>query len=146
MNSPNEIDPIARIAALAARAERTRLAPGRRTRILAEARSRQAWGVPAWAKASMAAAALLAVLAVPAVLIEKVPGDQQVGEHSDMNLQVSLQGDRVILEWENGQPVHTVKVATSPREMAKVNGIKVEGRRYVDTSRQDAEIVYYQID
>jgi hypothetical protein len=103
--------------------------------------------VPAWGKASLAAAALLAVLMAPAVLIEKVPVGHVVTAHADLDLQVSLARDgRVVLEWENGQPVHTVKVATSPRNMAKVNGIKVEGRRYVDASRRDAEIVYYQID
>jgi hypothetical protein len=52
----------------------------------------------------------------------------------------------VVLEWENGKPVHTLKVATSARDLAKVNAIKVSGRRYEDVSRAGAEIVYYQVD
>jgi hypothetical protein len=42
--------------------------------------------------------------------------------------------------------VHTLKVATSARDLAKVNAIKVSGRRYEDVSRAGAEIVYYQVD
>lgn len=150
MNPDNKPMEIQKLAALASRAEMARLGPGRRTRVLAAASqpAKAVW--PAWAQASLAAAALLVVLSTPALLLdENTPGKALVAPHDrdDLNLQVSLGHDgNVVLEWENGKPVHTLRVATSPRDLAKVNGIQVAGQRYEDASSHGAQIVYYQVD
>jgi len=138
---------IQKLAALAARAEQNKLSPARRALVLAAAARPQAAAWPAWAQASLAAAALLVVLSSPALLLDGNRANKAPGTDSDLNLQVRLGSNgSVVLEWENGKPVHTLKVATSPRDLAKVNAIQVSGRRYEDVSRAGAEIVYYQVD
>ncbi|HKY30895.1 MAG TPA: hypothetical protein VJV23_00020 [Candidatus Polarisedimenticolia bacterium] len=132
--------------ALAAGAERARLAPSRRTRILAESgRPESAWSLRG-ARAPLAAAALLVVLALPAALLG--PGGTGTAPAEDpLQLDVSLAADgTVLLEWDNGKPVHTVRIATSAKDLAKVNGIEVAGRSYQDASRSGSEIVYYHVD
>jgi hypothetical protein len=143
-NKPLEIQ---KLAALASRAETARLSPARRARVLAAASvaARPVW--PAWAQASLAAAALLVVLSTPALLLDESNAGKELAAHDDLNLQVSLGRDgNVVLEWENARPVHSLKVATSPRELAKVNAIQVAGQRYEDASSRGAQIVYYQVD
>jgi hypothetical protein len=138
---------IQKLAALAARAEQVRLSPARRARVLAAASRPAAAAWPAWAQASLAAAALLVVLSAPALLIDGNAAGKGAGQDADLNLQVRLGSNgSVVLEWENGKPVHTLKMATSRGDLAKVNGIKVSGRRFEDDSRASAEIVYYQVD
>ena len=139
-----ESQEIQQLKALAARAETARMVHSRRARVLAAARQPQmAW--PTWAGASLAAAALLVILTAPALLLQH-PADSQAPQR-DLNLQVSLGADgSVVLQWENGQSVHTVRRGTSARDLAKVNGIEVAGHRYQDASRSSAEIVYYQVD
>jgi hypothetical protein len=129
--------------ALAARAETARISPSHRTRVLAAARQPQTvWST--WAGASLAAAALLVTLTAPALLLQHHAGQ---APQRDLNLEVSLGADgSVVLQWENGQSVHTVRKGTSARDLAKVNGIEVAGHRYQDASRSAAEIVYYQVD
>lgn len=139
-----ESQEIQQLMALAARAETARMSPSRRTRILAAARQpHTVW--PTWAGASLAAAALLVILTAPALLLQQHAGGQATPR--DLNLDVSLRADgTVVLQWENGQSVHTVRRGTSARDLAKVNGIEVAGHRYQDASRSSAEIVYYQVD
>jgi hypothetical protein len=139
-----ESQEIQQLMALAARAETARMSPSRRTRVLAAARQpHTVW--PTWAGASLAAAALLVILTAPALLLQHPAGGQ--APQRDLNLEVSLGADgSVVLQWENGQSVHTVRRGTSARDLAKVNGIEVAGHRYQDASRSAAEIVYYQVD
>lgn len=153
-SSEDNLLEIKRLALLAARSEQQRLPAVARRRVLAQARrparllERLATAPYALGGQLLAAAALLALLALPAALMTRRPGVQP--RHDDIGLQVRLQDDgSVVLEWDDGQQVHTVRRATSARAVAKVRGTRVEGSRFLDAAGRgagEAQIVYYQVD
>lgn len=141
---------INQLRSLAARAEATRLGDGARRRILDEAASEPArsW-MPRLAGLQWAAAmGLLALLVAPAAFVREGGTYSEPSSYADsMNLEVNLQDDgSVLLEWENGKAVHTVRRATSPVDVADAKPIRVEGSSFTDSDPSGAEIVYYQVD
>ena len=144
---------ISRLQALAATASQSRMSTASRQRVMNTMEARRDAGFDqgrlAWGQA-LAAAAILVVLALPAALFQSqaVPTRDT---SRDINLQARLQDDgSLLLEWENGSSVHTIRKAGSTSELAKVNGIRVAGERFLEGQDGAAspvgEIVYYQVD
>ncbi len=93
-----------------------------------------------------AMAALLIVLALPALLLERA-GQRLSGPVAD--LQVATQDGHVVLTWSDGGGAHRVVRATNRGDLARVSeipGEMVTGERWVDRSSDDSEIVYYVVE
>lgn len=94
-----------------------------------------------------AAAAVVAVLAIPAFKITPVGTRQEATSVRD--LQVSVEGGEVILTWQDGDKPHRVIRATSRQELAHLGqnpGEVVNGERWVDSRSDDAAVVYYLVE
>ncbi len=155
-NESNKTNGINELAAIARRAETARLAPAARARILAEtrrapgamARLAALWGLSGQL---VAAAALLALLVLPAVMQRGADMPATPGRRADkLDLSVHMRADgAVVLEWNNGGAVHTVRKAGSREDLAKVNAIEVQGGRFTDAAGPVSggpDIVFYQVD
>jgi len=106
-----------------------------------------AWG-PAFSRplAIAGMAALLFVLALPALLLER-GGDRLPRPIGD--LQVATQDGHVVLTWSDGGGAHRVVRATNRDDRARVGeipGEMVMGERWVDRSSDESEIVYYVVE
>jgi hypothetical protein len=105
--------------------------------------SRPAFGFPQL----IAAAAVLAILALPALFIGRETGPAATSPVRD--LQVSQQGGDVVLTWKDGQAPRRVVRATSLQEVARaasLPGEVVRGEKYVDSRSDGAQIVYYIVE
>ncbi len=94
----------------------------------------------------IAAAAVLAILALPALFISRETG-REVSPVRD--LEVSQKGDEVVLTWKDGQAPRKVVRATSLQEVARASSLPgevVRGERYVDSRSDGAQIVYYIVE
>ena len=114
-----------------------------RAGVEAAAGSRPAFGFPQL----IAAAAVLAILALPALFIGRETGSG--GSTPVRDLQVSQQGGEVVLTWKDGQAPRKVVRATSLQEVARaasLPGEVVRGEKYVDSRSDGAPIVYYIIE
>jgi len=149
------MNPINELQSMARRAETAGLTPSSRARILAEARRPHGavaamaalWG---FSGQLVAAAALLTLLALPAVM-QRGSGQPGAGAPGgDLDLRVHMRADgTVVLEWDNGGSVHTVRKAATREDLTKVSAIEVEGGRFTDTAGPSSggpDIVFYQVD
>jgi len=111
------------------------------------------WLAPATPFASMAAAAaLLVILALPAVYLGT--GSDSAGPRPVSDLEVNTVNGQVVLTWRDGDAPHRVVRATSREELAravtaaggKARGEVVRGERWVDRSSDKSDIVYYLVE
>jgi len=105
---------------------------------------RSAFGFPQL----IAAAAVLAILALPALFISREAGSGTASSPV-RDLEVSQQGSEVVLTWKDGQAPRRVVRATSLQEVARASSLPgeiVRGEKYVDNRTDGAQIVYYIIE
>lgn len=94
------------------------------------------------------AALLLVVLILPATQLRSRSGVSEAGSQV-RDLEVTAQGDQVVLKWKDGDQPRRVVRATSREELAHRNQIQgelVRGERWVDTSSDEASLVYYFVE
>ena len=128
------------------------LAPATRARLLSAARqaARSSYSISPFSQTlprALAVAAVLVVLALPALQMRQQPAGVAATAISD--LQVTSLNGQVVLTWKDGnQPRRVVRTTNRAdlTHMSQLPGETVTGERYVDAHPSDASVVYYLVE
>jgi len=149
MSKINDLEVRARLRRIS-EGYRDRLPPGLRydlvrSGVVASRSGRSSWAAGYRVSRLVAAAALLAILLLPGLMVEspeKTPPDVR-------GLTAQQLGGQVVLTWQNGGTPHRIVRATSLemlQQASSLPGEVVRGERWVDTKVDGARVVFYVVD